>query len=155
MTKPTTLIGFAAALAVIGAVGYGYMSALDGKIRATMPDDGAMVAQGKTLYGRHCASCHGADLKGQPNWRQKNPDGTLPAPPHDVSGHTWHHPDALLFQITKDGGASIAPPGFKSAMPAFGKVLSDAEIWATLSYIKSRWPEDVQRRHSDLSRRSG
>ncbi|MCY4361382.1 MAG: c-type cytochrome, partial [Gammaproteobacteria bacterium] len=46
------------------------------------------VSAGQTLYQEQCAACHGANLEGQPNWRSANDDGTLPAPPHDETGHT-------------------------------------------------------------------
>ena len=70
----------------------------------------------------------------------------MPAPPHDASGHTWHHPDAVLFGITKHGlvPGKYAPPSYQSDMPAFGKQLSDAEIWAVLGYIKSTWPAKIR-----------
>lgn len=45
--------------------------------------DNRDVAKGQTLYAEQCASCHGVDLKGQPNWRTAGDDGILPAPPHD------------------------------------------------------------------------
>ncbi|PCI38696.1 MAG: cytochrome C [Rhodospirillaceae bacterium] len=112
----------------------------------------AAVADGKILYNEHCASCHGEDLKGEPNWRVANEDGTLPAPPQDDSGHTWHHPDTLLFNYTKGGGASIAPEGFKSNMPGFKDTLSDSDIWATLSYIKSRWSIASQARQARMNK---
>lgn len=116
------------------------------------PTDAAQVARGKTIYATHCTACHGADLKGQPNWRVKNADGTLPAPPHDASGHTWHHNDQLLFDYTKHGGQALAPAGFKSAMPAFRGVLTDDDIWAALSFIKSSWPAEIQARQQTLNR---
>lgn len=105
--------------------------------------DAALVASGSALYGEHCAACHGADLEGAPNWQEPFDDGTLPAPPHDGSGHTWHHPDALLFAITKFGGQSQAPAGFTSTMPGFEGILSDHEIAAVLTFIQSRWPADI------------
>lgn len=114
------------------------------------PNDAAQVAQGKAVYAEQCASCHGAQLEGQPNWQSRKPDGRLPAPPHDASGHTWHHPDADLFKITKQGIAAFAPAGYESDMPAFGGVLSDSEIWAVLAFIKSSWPEETRRRHAAL-----
>ncbi len=92
------------------------------------PTDPALVAQGKTVYADNCASCHGARLEGQPDWRSRNPDGTLKAPPHDETGHTWHHPDRDMFNYTKNGGQALAPPGFKSAMPGFGDILTDRDI---------------------------
>ena len=64
----------------------------------------------------------------------------MPAPPHDESGHTWHHPDHVLFGITKRGLVPpYAPAGYKSDMPAFADQLSDDEIWAVLAYIKGHW----------------
>jgi len=112
------------------------------------PQDPAAVALGASLYGRHCAECHGQRLEGQPDWRVRRPDGKLPAPPHDESGHTWHHRDADLFGMVKEGFASgrYAPPGYLSEMPGYGDTLSDSEIRAVLAYIKSTWPE-AQRAH--------
>ena len=102
--------------------------------------DPARVARGEQLYAQQCAACHGANLEGQPNWRSRLPNGRLPAPPHDETGHTWHHPDRMLFALTKQGVAPpYAPAGYESDMPAFGGKLSDDEIWAVLAFIKSRW----------------
>jgi mono/diheme cytochrome c family protein len=107
---------------------------------------------GKTLYGAHCASCHGANLEGQPNWRQPDADGVLPAPPHDETGHTWHHDDRLLFDYTRLGGqqalAQRGVEGFNSGMPGFAGVLSDAQILDILGYIRSTWPKRVQQMQS-------
>lgn len=102
--------------------------------------DAAMVAQGQDIYAESCASCHGANLEGAPDWRRRNESGRMPAPPHDESGHTWHHSDADLFTITKFGVGAVVP-GYESDMPAFEGILSDAEIEAVLAYIKSTWPE--------------
>jgi mono/diheme cytochrome c family protein len=64
----------------------------------------------------------------------------MPAPPHDEEGHTWHHPDEMLFNITKHGLVpDYAPPGYQTDMPAFGATLSDDEILAVLSFIASHW----------------
>jgi mono/diheme cytochrome c family protein len=100
-----------------------------------------LLATGQAVYGKHCASCHGAQLQGQPNWRERDASGRLPAPPHDASGHTWHHSDEVLFNITKYGVAKAANlKDYQSAMPVYEGVLTDAEIIAVLSWIKSRWP---------------
>ena len=100
----------------------------------------AFAQDGRQLYAERCASCHGANLEGQPNWMVRKPDGKLPAPPHDETGHTWHHSDKQLFTIVRDGLATIAP-GYVTDMPAFGTTLSDAAIVAILDYIKSTWPD--------------
>lgn len=118
------------------------------------PTNARQVALGEGIYGVHCASCHGARLEGQPDWQSRKPNGRMPAPPHDASGHTWHHPDADLAKITKQGITAFAPPGYESDMPAFGDVLGDAEIWAVLAFIKSSWPEETRRRHAAMSDRA-
>ena len=113
----------------------------------------ASVADGERIYAQHCASCHGAKLEGQPSWQKKLPNGRFPAPPHDDSGHTWHHPDHVLFGITKNGLVPpYAPPGYESDMPAFGGKLSDDEIRAVLAYIESRWSPEVLKLRKEMTR---
>jgi len=109
------------------------------------PSDAALVAHGKSIYTTHCAACHGAKLEGQPEWRKRLPNGRLPAPPHDESGHTWHHPDGVLFDIVKNGlvPGRTAPAGYESDMPAYAQVLTDGDIVAVLAYIKSTWPPEI------------
>lgn len=108
----------------------------------------ADIAAGQTLYIQHCATCHGASLEGQPDWRQAGVDGVLPAPPHDVSGHTWHHDTNLLLEYTKLGGTAALAlrgiEGFKSGMPALDETLSNPEILDIIAYIRSTWPEHAQ-----------
>jgi len=106
------------------------------------------LAAGETLYAENCASCHGADLEGQPDWQSPGDDGILPAPPHDASGHTWHHSNVQNFDYVKLGGAELVKrlgvKGFESGMPAFGDTLSDEEIWNILAYIHDQWPEEIR-----------
>lgn len=97
-------------------------------------------SQGRQLYEANCASCHGLKLEGQPDWMKRLPSGRLPAPPHDETGHTWHHTDEQLVRITLDGLASIAP-GYETDMPAFRGRLSEDEVKAIFDYIKSTWPD--------------
>jgi mono/diheme cytochrome c family protein len=99
------------------------------------------LRRGEELYQQHCASCHGAALEGQPNWTDRLPTGRMPAPPHDASGHTWHHPDGVLLRVVRDGVAKVVGQGYESDMPAFGGVLGDDDILTVLDYIKSTWPE--------------
>jgi len=110
------------------------------------------IVRGGDLYQTQCASCHGVNLEGQPDWQRQNDDGTLPAPPHDETGHTWHHDNMLLFNYTKFGGtealAARGVTGFNSGMPSFADVLSDDEIWDILAYIRSTWPERIQDIHA-------
>lgn len=142
LSKPGRL----ALVIVAGLVIFGMASLILAPDGAKPGDPGntAAVAVGGKLYAAHCAACHGEFLEGEPDWKTPREDGSLPAPPHDQSGHTWHHGDELLFNYTKKGGAAIAPAGFNSGMPGFADTLKDAEIWDILAFIKSTWPEDIR-----------
>lgn len=110
--------------------------------------DNRDLRNGRVLYAENCAACHGARLEGQPNWREPDENGVLPAPPHDETGHTWHHDNRLLFDYTKLGGedalALRGVTGIASGMPGFSGTLTDADIWDTLAFIRSQWPPRVQ-----------
>ncbi len=120
--------------------------------------DAAQIAEGRMVYQQNCASCHGVNLEGQPNWKTPNEEGNLPAPPHDASGHTWHHPDGVLLRIVNEGSAKYIGGGYESDMPGFKGVLSDGQIAAVLKFIKSTWPKrerDYQARLSRMEREAG
>ncbi len=118
------------------------------------PNDRRVVEEGSYIYRVACAQCHGVNLEGQPNWQQRGADGLMPAPPHDATGHTWHHPDQALFEMTKYGMQRFAGRDYRTAMPAYQKTLTDDEIIAVMSYIKSRWPASVRRQHDMINARN-
>jgi mono/diheme cytochrome c family protein len=115
------------------------------------PDDDAFVRLGEVIYDAECAACHGADLEGEPDWRTRKANGRLPAPPHDESGHTWHHSDRDLILLTAYGPKHFAGPDYDTDMPAYAETLTTAEIIAVLSYIKSTWPDHIRDRQSRLN----
>ncbi len=114
-------------------------------------DSMAQADLGREIYQQNCATCHGVRGEGQPNWQVKRPDGSYPAPPHDTTGHTWHHSDGLLFRIVKDGGASLNIPNFKSGMPAFGQQLQDEEVRTVINHLKTFWGPEQRERQSQAS----
>src|SRR5262249_7597161 len=118
---------------------------------APRPNDAQLVARGKAVYEEQCARCPGSNLEGQPAWRPRLPNGRMPAPPHDPTGHTWHHSDKQLFDMTKVGPGALVP-GYQSDMPGFKDKLSDADIWAVLSYIESTWPPDIRAKQQRMTR---
>lgn len=116
--------------------------------------DAAVVAEGAAIYAEHCAACHGRTLEGQNDWQVHMANGRLPAPPHHPSGHTWHHPDAQLIDITTRGTAAIVGGGYESDMIGFGDILTEEEIVGVLSFIKSTWPPEIIALHDDINARS-
>lgn len=146
----TRVIALAVLVAVFGIVAVFLARSPQYRSIAADPTDAEVVALGKSINAARCASCHGAELQGQPDWRERRPDGRLPAPPHDASGHTWHHSDQQLFTITKRGINAIVP-GYQSDMPAFEGILTDREIWAVLAYIKSTWPPEIRVRQARMN----
>ena len=155
--RPTTMLLFGAALAITAAAVWWFAMAPRGDTVATRADpaDAELVALGARVYDEACASCHGENLEGEANWRTRKSDGRLPAPPHDASGHTWHHDDATLFGITKLGPGGFAGTGYASDMPPFAGALSDREIWAVLAFIKSTWPAEVRARQAQITGQAG
>jgi mono/diheme cytochrome c family protein len=107
--------------------------------------DESEITRGQELYAIHCASCHGSELKGEADWQVQNEDGSFRAPPHDASGHTWHHSDELLLETIRLGGERLPDNiGGTRKMPAFEEVLTTQQMMAVLTYIKSTWPEDIR-----------
>ncbi|OJU37269.1 MAG: hypothetical protein BGN94_20175 [Rhizobiales bacterium 68-8] len=138
-------------LCLVGAAGWGLHGVL-----TTQDDDGflqwrdpAVTAAGRVLYASHCASCHGmpdGSVKPTVNTSAKAP------PLHDASGHTWEHPDFALFQLVRDGVAvANCVPLDPELMPKFKGIVSDAELVAILSYIKSTWPRAVRQNHDRVN----
>ncbi|PWG18703.1 c-type cytochrome [Salibaculum griseiflavum] len=149
MTKVTwTVLG---SLVALGG-GFALSVAADQKPGQILPYDvPEAVAAGEAIYGEYCASCHAADLSGEPNWRTPKDTGRLPAPPHDETGHTWHHPDIQLFMLTKYGTAAVVGNGYESDMPGFEGQLSDQQILEVLAYIKSTWSDRIIARHDEMN----
>ena len=117
----------------------------DGSDTRSVADSADPVERGERIFGTYCASCHGDTGEGQPHWNITKSDGTLPPPPLNGSGHTWHHGDGTLYKQVKFGGGYLDLPGFKSGMPAFDETLSHQEIVDVLAYVKSLWADQTIR----------
>ena len=146
----------AAGVLLVGGVIFYFSSPLDkAELGISLQHkDHAVVDVGKAIYAENCASCHGVVLEGQANWRQRDAEGYLPAPPHDERGHTWHHPDSYLFLMTKYGIEEMIGKSYPNNMPVFEDKLTDDEIIAALSYIKSTWPGRIQLKHDQINARA-
>ena len=152
LSRTTQIAVYGGAMVVVLVAGIVAMSFLDtteapatGMLR---PDDPSIVEAGRTIYVDSCAGCHGANLEGQMVPSAAGSDELVLAPPHDGSGHTWQHPDQVLFDLTKFGASGvICLEPVDKEMPVFEDVLMDEQIVAVLSFIKSTWPEEIQREH--------
>ena len=116
------------------ATGTSTIAIADSEIPPVPALDSSLVATGREIYQQSCASCHGANLAGQENWKIPDAEGFRPAPPQDSSGHTWHHSDQLLMTIV-GVGLDLGP----TRMPTFADQLSEEDISAVLEFLKSSW----------------
>jgi mono/diheme cytochrome c family protein len=112
----------------------------------------AHAIAGKALFDSHCAACHQPAGRGAADWRERDANGLLPAPPLNGTAHSWHHPLAVLYRQIMNGSA----PGVGN-MPSFKGVLSQAEALAVIAYIQSLWSDQVYEawRQIDESSRKG
>ena len=84
------------------------------------------LAEGKRLYLRYCASCHGANAEGGSG------NDLIPAAP-DLTDKEWKHgsTDGEIFSAIKNG----VPPELN--MVPFGDQIKDADIWNVVNYVRS------------------
>ncbi|MCG2581671.1 MAG: cytochrome c [Marinobacter sp.] len=100
------------------------------------------VAQGRQIYEQYCTACHGWQAEGAANWQKLDEKGEMPPPPHDETGHTWRHSDAMLFRMIAEGWRYPFNKSDRLTMPAFGESLTDQEIAAVVEYLKTLWTEE-------------
>ena len=96
------------------------------------------VTLGGKVFKENCATCHGAQGEGAPDWKKIGADGKYPAPPLNGTGHAWHHPLRILYRVVKLGS-----PGGQGGMPAWGEKLSDGEMVAAIAWFQSKWPDRI------------
>eukprot|EP01037_Dinobryon_pediforme_P021260 gene21260-22083_t len=94
-------------------------------------DSTQMFSDGKRLYDAHCASCHAADGKG------KLPHYPPLANNQSIEMHSAVNPIRMVL----NGGY---PPGTRKnampyGMPPFSQSLSDVEVAAVVTYIRTAW----------------
>jgi mono/diheme cytochrome c family protein len=106
---------------------------------------GGQVERGAALYEINCGSCHGGASGGTVR--------DIP-PPHNASGHTWHHQDCLLTKIILDGFEDPDAPEDKPKMPAFKGQLTDEEVAAILTHIKTWWTEEQRQWQRQVTQQS-
>jgi mono/diheme cytochrome c family protein len=111
--------------------------------------DIAQITRGGEVYQQNCASCHGANGEGAPNWRQRDANDRFPPPPLNGSGHTWHHPLSALRYTIRNGTQAIG-----GNMPAWKGKLSNEDIDAVIAWFQSKWPEQAYAAWYDIDQRA-
>jgi len=96
--------------------------------RSPDPDAAAVLGRGARLYEHHCLSCHGASGEGKPQ-----------AYPQLAGRRALATGNAVRMVL--DGGYAPSTAGnpWPYGMPPFGGVLSDADVAAVLSHVRSSW----------------
>lgn len=92
--------------------------------------------RGARLYQEHCASCHGPEAQGHPDWQ--NPK-VVAAPPLNGTGNEWKRRKQDMIAVIKNG----AKRGGIPVMPGWNGRLSDREIEDIIIWYQALWPADV------------
>jgi mono/diheme cytochrome c family protein len=100
--------------------------------------DFAKVMRGRKLFTQNCASCHGSQAQGAPQWSTPGADGKYPPPALNGTAHTWHHPTIVLKRTIREGTIAIG-----GKMPPWGDKLSDADMEAIIAWFQSHWPDEI------------
>ncbi|CAG1013225.1 MAG: cytochrome c [Anaerolinea sp.] len=113
--------------------------------------DSDQLTRGREIYLQNCAACHGAEGRGQFPEAPFQPDSTgrIGAPPHNDTGHSWHHSDVLLIRYVTEGGFSDLTRFY--LMPPFGDVLTDEQIMLVIAHIKTLWTDEQRARQRQLT----
>ena len=99
------------------------------KLKNPLPSDEPSIEEGRKLYLRHCASCHGPSGKG---------DGSMAlagGTPANLTDETWDHgsSDGEIFVVIRDGTSSDMEP--------YKDRLAEKQIWQLVNYIRSLGPK--------------
>ncbi|MEX0599787.1 MAG: cytochrome c [Rhodothermales bacterium] len=115
----------------------------------------AEPAAGAEIYGKECATCHGSDGEGV--------QGVFPP----LAGSEWVTGDSAvpvkILLLGLAGDIEVRGEAYRGTMPAFGARMSDAEIAAVTSFVRSSWDneagriakEDVRQIREEFASRSG
>lgn len=130
--------------AVIGLLGAATQAHAAGGAGAASPNQ-QEIDTGRLIYQQQCAACHGVKGEGKPGWEKRDALGELLPPPHDPTGHTWKHADAMLYKTIREGWRDPFNKTKRQTMPAYKDVLTPQETRAVISYLKTMWTPKQRR----------
>ncbi len=116
-------------------------------------DGTPVMREGAAIYADECSACHAP--KGQ------GVDGLFPA--LDAAPSVQSRDATSLIRVVLRGARSVAtdPAPTGPAMPAFGWMLSDAQVASVVTYVRNAWgnaapavsPDDVRHERASLAAR--
>lgn len=143
--KPQIHLLSGSTLVIIGLIGVAAYFYYKTPNELSAAPTASQIKQGERIFAQSCAVCHGDKGQGedpsQPMGGVKD-NGVFRAPALNGTGHMWHHPNAMLFNIVKNGSVAESP------MKGFNGKLSDEEIVSVINYLKSLWPEKIRVGHA-------
>lgn len=104
----------------------GVVLSIAGLASASPPRSAHNVGEGRSIYEKHCADCHGPEGRGD----GKMAVSLSPRPGNLISAQTSAKSDQDLLNIIANGKR-------RTAMPAWKDRLSEREQLAVLAYIRS------------------
>lgn len=108
------------------------------QVQVVRHQDSAQIQRGYALFSQNCASCHGVNGQGAPNWSRPGVQGKDAAPPLNGTGHAWHHPMKALMTTIMYGTVRLG-----GAMPAWKDQLSEQDISDIVAWFQSQWPDEI------------
>lgn len=112
------------------------------------PSDVQQVETGGKIYSENCVDCHGDKLQGPDDPKEF---GERVPPRLDSTGHASHHSDKAYFDRIVKGTRDKAGNPVDGGMPAFGEFITHQQVWAVISYIKSRWPDEMRHKQDRMN----
>ena len=104
----------------------------------TAPPDPAV--QGRQVFLRVCAQCHGENAEGYAN--------ELAAPALDSTEHASEHPDPQIHDWIVNGKL-----GLGRQMPAYDDQLGDDEVHMVIAYLHTLWTQEQLEVQQDITSR--
>jgi mono/diheme cytochrome c family protein len=101
------------------------------KLKSPIPFSKKSISQGRTIFLRQCAACHGNDGKAQVDVVADATDLTSPK--------LWRSGtnDGEIFRSIRDGAGETMPP-FKT------QISPESDIWNLVNFIRNLWPESTR-----------
>lgn len=108
------------------------------QVQVVRNQDSVQIQRGYKMYTQNCASCHGVNGQGAPNWSHPGVQGKDAAPPLNGTGHAWHHPMKALMTTINYGTVRLG-----GSMPAWKDKLSEQDIGDIIAWFQSQWPDEI------------